>query len=220
MKLVKTRISLSNKAVIRIGFLYLFTSLCILCSNMIDIWILDDDLLTNDSFPDILYTTFNLMGFFGLILGLFALFIIHHKDLGKLGYACYILAALGTMLYAGDAWFEAFVIPFLSDEMPGLKDIDPGISLMVGIVITFLTFSIGWITVGVSAFRVGLIPKWISSLIIIGGIFGFRALTPPYFVPLAIAVGAMGVWFLRSKSFTNNLAEISNDTGEVSMVDI
>lgn len=211
MDIVKTRISLSNKAVKRIGFLFILTSLCILCSNMIGIWILDDDLLTNHSFADILYTTCNLMGFFALILGLFALFVIHYNNLGKFGYASFILATLGTMLYAGDAWFEAFVVPFLSDEMPQLKDIDPGISLMVGIVISFLTFSIGWMTVGVSTFRAGLIPKWISSLIIIGGIFGFRALTLPYFAPLALAVGVMGLWILLSKSLSNNLAEISSE---------
>lgn len=211
MNIVKTRFLLSNKAIKRVGCLFISTSICILIAQMIGIWILDDDSATNNSFVDILYTTCNLTGFFALNLGLFALFVFHYNYLGKLGYTSFILATLGTMLYAGDAWFEAFVVPFLSDEVPHIVNVDPGISLMVGIVITFLTFSIGWMTVGISTFRAGIIPRWISTLIIVGGIFGFRALTPPYFTPLAFAVGMMGVWMIQSKTVSSELIEIQSE---------
>ncbi len=51
------------------------------------------------------------VAFFLLLLGLVGLYARQSEEAGKLGLAGFHLAFLGTMLLAGDLWFEAFAVP-------------------------------------------------------------------------------------------------------------
>jgi hypothetical protein len=43
-------------------------------------------------------------------------------------------------------------------------------------------------------------PVWISILIVIGGIAGYKALLSPWGIPLGLAVATLGGWMLRRRS--------------------
>jgi len=41
--------------------------------------------------------------------------------IGGLGLVGYLIAFLGTLLVAGDWWFETFIVPVLIDRVPRLS---------------------------------------------------------------------------------------------------
>ncbi|MFJ8513412.1 hypothetical protein [Lysinibacillus xylanilyticus] len=91
---------------------------------------------------------------------------------------------------------------FVANKAPLLVNEVPSGSLIIGALLSFLSFSIGWILVGISCLKARIIPKYISILIICGGIFGFKALTIPYLFILAIAVGFLGKWIYDNPKLT------------------
>jgi hypothetical protein len=62
--------------------------------------------------------TFALLGMGALLLALTALYAREAPTLGPLGRAGYLTAFLGTLLVAGDWWFEAFVVPTIATQAP------------------------------------------------------------------------------------------------------
>jgi hypothetical protein len=140
-----------------------------------------------------------LAGMYVLLLALTAVYAGQHGALRRLGLAGYLVAALGTLLVAGDWWFEAFAVPMIGAHAPDVLTLPPGGSLLAGAVITSTLFAIGWILFGVAALRSGAFSRPAAVLLIVGGAFGFLALSTPYQVPLAVAVGWIG-YTLRRRS--------------------
>ena len=64
-----------------------------------------------------------LLGMAGLLLALTAIYTREHAALGKFGLIGYLTAFLGTMMVAGDWWFEAFAIPNLATKAPEVLDL-------------------------------------------------------------------------------------------------
>ncbi|WP_018759962.1 hypothetical protein [Paenibacillus terrigena] len=149
---------------------------------------------------DHIYSSLNLISMFALLIGLVGIFLYQYDRLGKRGVISIGLAFFGTVLVAGDVWFEAFAVPFVAKVAPQVASANPGSSIIVGALLTFLSFSLGWIMVGVSSYKAGVIPKYICILIIIGGIFGFKALTIPYLGVMGIAIGILGVWMYNEST--------------------
>jgi hypothetical protein len=152
------------------------------------------------SFWLIIYSIFNLLAFFLLLIALFGIYIFQSSANGKFGFISFSIAVLGTMLIVGDAWFEAFVVPFISDVAPIVEKTSPSGMLIIGAVFTFSTFCIGWLLFGISCYKTRIIPRYISFLLCIGGIFGFKALTIPYLGFLAIPIGILGYWMIKNSS--------------------
>ncbi|MNN75001.1 hypothetical protein D3C81_1912640 [compost metagenome] len=50
-----------------------------------------------------------------------------------------------------------------------------------------------------------IVPRYISLMIICGGVFGFKALTIPYLGVLAIAIGLLGIWLYKLQSAKQNI---------------
>ena len=117
---------------------------------------------------------------------------------GRLGVTATIAAVVGTMALGGDLWFETFAVPWLADEAPNAFDTDPTVVLALGAVASYLLFAVGWILYGVATLRAHA-PVVISVAIIIGGALGYQALLSPWAVPLALSVGALGVWLIRTR---------------------
>ena len=69
-----------------------------------------------------------LLGMYALVLALTAVYASESAALGRLGLVGYLIALLGTLLVAGDWWFEAFVVPMIAEEAPGVLDLAPGAS--------------------------------------------------------------------------------------------
>jgi hypothetical protein len=65
-------------------------------------------------------------------------------------------------------------------------------------VATSALFAIGWALLGVASLRAGVFPRRTAVLLTMAGVAGILALVSPFQVPLALAVGWMGWWLLRS----------------------
>jgi hypothetical protein len=139
-----------------------------------------------------------LLGFVALMLFVVASHEWLEAEAGRLDAAATITAVVGTMALGGDLWFETFAVPWLADEAPSALDTDPTILLALGAVASYLLFAIGWVLYGIASLRAP-VPVVISVAIVIGGALGFRALLSPWGVPLGLAVGALGVWFIRRR---------------------
>ena len=64
---------------------------------------------------------------------------------------------------------------------------------------------------GLASFRAGVYPRILCVAIMIGGLISYGAGLPPYGIPVALAVAAVGVWCLvhperRSVETTERLA--------------
>jgi hypothetical protein len=140
-----------------------------------------------------------LAGMYALLLALTAVYVRSRSALGRLGLVGYLCAALGIILVAGDWWFEAFVVPIIAAQAPGILHLAPGGSLLTGALITVGSFAVGWILFGLAVFRSGIFSRSAGGLLIIGGACGAPlALSSPYQIPLAMAVGWLGVALMRA----------------------
>jgi len=137
-------------------------------------------------------------GMYVLLMALTAVYFGHHRDLGTLGLIGYLTASVGTVLVAGDWWFEAFAVPTIGAEAPDVLNLPPGGSLLLGAVITSGFFASGWILFGVAVLRSGTFSRPAGVLLVMGGAFGIPlALSTPYQLPLAFAVGWLGYTLMR-----------------------
>jgi hypothetical protein len=141
-----------------------------------------------------------MLGFVALMVALVGAYGWGVHRAGRLGTVAFVTAIAGTMMLGGDLWFETFAVPWLADQAPAALDTDPTTLLAVGAVASYLSFAIGWALFGIAALRAHALPRAICAAIIVGGLLGFSALLAPFGIPIGLAVGAMGVWMIRSQS--------------------
>lgn len=141
-----------------------------------------------------------LLAMFALLLALTGLYARQVPESGKLGLVGYLVAFLGTMLVAGDWWYEAFIGPELREQAPEILTTAPGGSILIGAALTGLTFAAGWVTFGLASFRAGVFPRLAAVLMTVAGVAGILTLISPFQIPLALVVGWMGLWLVRSGS--------------------
>jgi hypothetical protein len=133
-----------------------------------------------------------LIAMFALLVALTGLYLHQANQAGTLGLVGYLVAALGTVLVAGDWWFESFIMPQIAAVAPQVVTGAVTGSMMVGAVATFGLFSAGWTLFGIATYRARIYPRAAAILLIVGGVVGILALSTPYQVPLAVAIGWMG----------------------------
>jgi hypothetical protein len=134
-----------------------------------------------------------------LLLALTAIYARVAAAVGVLGLVGYVLALLGTVLAAGDWWFEAFVVPALARAAPDVLTAAPAGSVLAGVVTTVGLFTIGWTLFGLALLRARSIPRAAVVLTIIAGLAGPLSLSVPYLIPLAVAVGWIGLSISRGQ---------------------
>jgi hypothetical protein len=137
-------------------------------------------------------------GMCALLFALTALYQRQQRALGVLGLVGYLTAAMGTVLVAGDWWFEAFAVPTIGVAAPQVLALPPGASMFAGATITAGLFAGGWVIFGIAALYSGAFSRPASVLLVVGGACGIFALSTPYQVPLAVAVGWIGSTLLPS----------------------
>lgn len=147
-----------------------------------------------------------LVAMFALLVALTGLYARQASSTGKLGLVGYLTASLGTVLVAGDWWYEAFIGPMLRQQAPELLNTAVSGSILIGAGLTFGIFAAGWIIFAIATFRAGVAPRGAAVLMIFGGIAGIFTLISPFQIPLAIAVGWMGFWLVRSTGRENQPA--------------
>lgn len=111
-----------------------------------------------------------------------------------------LAALVGTMMLGGDLWFETFAVPWIADEVPGAFHTDPTVVLALGAVSSYLLMAIGWVLYGIASWRGRVFPRTLSASLVIGGVLAFNALLAPFGIALGLAVGAVGVWLVRTGS--------------------
>lgn len=138
----------------------------------------------------------SLMAMYALLIALGGLYARQAAAAGRLGLIGYLVAALGTLLIAGDWWYEAFVGPQIAVLAPELLKTAPSGSILIGAAFTFGSFAIGWVIFGIATYRARVFPRGAAILTVIGGVVGILALSAPFQIPLALAVGWMGISLL------------------------
>lgn len=92
--------------------------------------------------------TLALLGMGALLLALTAIYIRESAALGRLGLIGYVTAFLGTLMVAGDWWFEAFVVPVIATKTPEVLGLPPSGLVLVGAIATVGQYTVGWTFVG------------------------------------------------------------------------
>ena len=159
-----------------------------------------DQQLNLDTAQDPLFISAKIIYLAGFIVLMFALLTAyrsHAPRAGRLGTAAVSVAIVGTMLLAGDLWFESFAVPWLAGA-PGGSGLtsQPSTIMGLGAIASYSLFAAGWTFFGIASLRARVFPVLVSVALIVGGIAGFRALLAPYGIPLGLAVAALGVWIL------------------------
>jgi hypothetical protein len=139
------------------------------------------------------------IAFCGLLVALVAAYAWEADEAGAFGVVGFLAALVGTMFLAGDLWFEGFAVPWLGDVAPASLHLAGGV-LMIGAFTSYVLFAAGWVLFGLASIRARVFPMPISIAIVAGGIIGFQAAMPPFAIPLALAIGALGSWMIRTSS--------------------
>lgn len=147
-------------------------------------------------------------GFVALLLAAIGAVERQSHRAGRLATVAGFAVVIGTMMLGGDLWFESFAIPWIADSPTAgvVFDSDPTVVLGLGALSSYCLFAIGWTLFGVASLRARVLPKPISIALIVGGVIGFQSLLSPFALPLAFAVTAMGVWFIRHPESTRRVA--------------
>ncbi len=139
----------------------------------------------------------------GFIVLMFALIAAHGRQApraGRLGAVAAGTALVGTMLLAGDLWFESFAVPWLADgPAPQVLTSEPSTLLALGAISSYLLFAAGWTLFGIASLHARVFPIAVSGLIVIGGVAGFNALLAPGGIPLGVALTALGGWLVATR---------------------
>ena len=147
-----------------------------------------------------------LLGMGSLLLAVTAVYTRESAALGTVGLIGYVTAFLGTLMVAGDWWFEAFVVPAIATAAPAVLDLPLSGSVLVGAIATVGLYTVGWTLFGLAALRAHAFPRAAALLLLAGGLAGPLALSTPYQIPLAIAIGWIGVT-LRPESRIRLIAD-------------
>jgi hypothetical protein len=135
-----------------------------------------------------------------LIITSFALYELHARRAGTWGIVGICGAVVGTFAMGSDMWFEAFAVPWIVDVAPEILDAEKSGGWTLGYMSAFVLFAAGWVLFGFTGLRTGVLPRGPSIAIMGAGFIGFLAASPPYAVPLGIALLWMGLRLTREKA--------------------
>jgi hypothetical protein len=133
-----------------------------------------------------------------LLVGLVALYLEQAEMFGALGLVGFLLALLGTTLAAGALWSQVFVVPHLAEVAPNVADRGAG-SVLVGYLLSFLLFGVGWLVFGMATLRGRSFPRGAVVLLIIGAVVSILPL-PSRALILELAAAWLGIVLLSGRS--------------------
>ena len=135
----------------------------------------------------------------GLAIALCAAYDRQAMRAGMFGLIAFGLAMVGTVTLGADMWFEGFAAPWLAEVVPQVLTAEKTAIWQAGFLSSFALFSLGWVLFGLASLHAGVYPRLISLAILLGGLVGFRAASPPYGAVLALALLTLGIWLVRSR---------------------
>ena len=113
--------------------------------------------------------TVALLGMGALLLPLTASYTFESTTLGRLGLIGYVSAFLGTVMVAGDWWFEAYAMPRIAANAPQTLDLRPSGSVLVGAIVMVVPYTGGWIMFSLAALRAHAFSRAAGLLMLAGG---------------------------------------------------
>jgi hypothetical protein len=87
---------------------------------------------------------------------------------GGLGLVGYLLAFLGTLMAAGDWWYETFITPCFGAACPGIFGEARPTSVLISAFATSAAFAVGWLIFGFLQLPAGIFPRGASILMMLG----------------------------------------------------
>ena len=114
-----------------------------------------------------------LIAMLAVLLGLIGLYTRQAEQSGSLGLLSFLVAFSGTALLAGAQWSAAFLGPMLAAEAPGIMDAEPSGSILVGYLLSVISFSLGWLLFGLASLRSSVFPRGAALLVLVGGALFF-----------------------------------------------
>jgi hypothetical protein len=131
--------------------------------------------------------------------GLVGLYVRLSDEGGVLGLIGFILAAIGTALFAGAILFiEVGTLPFIATLGNAEELLESAPPTFIAIfAATFITFAVGFILLGLVTLRSTILPRWAGLLLLIGApLFVFPVPPAPVIVNTigAVLFGLGYVW--------------------------
>lgn len=133
------------------------------------------------------------------VLALIGLQLRQSNDRPAPGGIGFWLAFAGTILVAGDVYYEFAVQPRLAEAAPAFLNGDPKGSHLLVILVAYALFGAGWLLTGISIARSKLFGVAPGVVLAIGGVIGFTPLPGSY---VLWSVGLLLVGFAAVRSNT------------------
>ncbi|MFZ0015499.1 MAG: hypothetical protein WAL25_15450, partial [Acidimicrobiia bacterium] len=136
-----------------------------------------------------------------LALALVAAYDREARPAGTLGVVALGAAIVGTVFMAGDWWFEAFAVPRMAEVAPQVMDTWVGGRLLMGGVLSFALFGLGWALFGIASLRARVFPAAVSVAILAGGLLSGVPVGIVYLTGgliLGLTMVWLGVWMVRT----------------------
>jgi hypothetical protein len=141
--------------------------------------------------------TLHALGAMLVLLGLPGLYVCGMHRTGRLGFAAYLVAFIGTALFADMGVITAYVFPLdpaLADPNGPAKD-SP---FVIVFLVQTLAMIAGFALLAIAGLRARVLPSWIALPLLLGAVlFDVPAVAVPYAVPLVGGVlfgAALGAW--------------------------
>jgi hypothetical protein len=128
-----------------------------------------------------------------LILGLVGLYLLQAKPAGSLGLVAFMVALTGTVMLAGADWSAAFFGPWVAEAAPELLVTEPAGTMTAGVILTFVSFALGWFLFGLASLRAGVLSRGPALLLMVGAVLALvlAFLELPF---EAVVLGAAVAW--------------------------
>ena len=137
-----------------------------------------------------------------LVLALVACHSLQAPAAGVLGVIGLGAAILGSVFMAGDWWFEAFAVPWLAQVVPVVLDNPASGRLLLGSLMSFVLFGIGWLLYGIASVRARVFPTALSWAVVASGLLSAIPIMAYVIyggsVILGLAFIVLGAWLMRS----------------------
>ena len=113
-----------------------------------------------------------------LLVGVVGVYLSHSRRLGLGGHFAFVLALLGTAFYFATGFMTASVWPLIAAASPGVVSAGGPLfsPTLPSLVVSVVTFQLGWIALGLVIGNAGLLPRWAGFVTAAGAAIG---LVPP-----------------------------------------
>ena len=155
-----------------------------------------------------------IVAFAMLVISLVATYELQARETGVFGVIAVCAAIFGTVFMAGDWWYEAFAVPRIAEVDPSVMVGFAQGRLLLGGLMSFALFGIGWVLYGIASVRARVFPAAISWAIAAGGLISAIPVGVAYLtgnVVLGLALVALGIWLIRTRT-ARNAREVSSST--------